>query len=356
MAVSVLLSHGIVLGGYKLLDPLTYFSKNQTSLGDLAVMGFFTLSGYLITSSFVNLKNVLVFASHRLLRILPGFWVSLFVTAFILAPIIFCLGGRKLENFNFTGRESAASFFTGNIFLNIQQWSVKDVLSLSAYNGSLNGSLWSLFPEFQCYCFTVLAGTFGLFQRNKILLLLITIAISIFFAINFNFSKTYGPTILILSPALKLYTSYLAGTFIFVFRDKMMLDKKGTFFLLMFTLMLIKFGGYNILSPFLIAMTLINAFQLFEFKLKYDISYGIYIYSFPAQHLLYKISEGRLNIWCFLGLSFLVSAGLGIFSYLVIERPFIKLRNKTDPALQSVLIKISSSTSRFLTNNGFFKR
>ena len=343
LAISVIISHGILLGGYKLQDPLSVFSKSQTNLADLGVMGFFTLSGYLITASFERTKNALLFTIHRLLRILPGFWVCLIITAFVFGPLIYFVKERSITDYNFTGDQSSRSYFLNNFFLQIKQWSIKDVLNYAAYKESLNGSLWSLFPEILCYFFTLAAGIFGLFNKNKILHLILGISTLIFFTINFNFSKNYGPTILILSPALKLYASYISGSLTYVFRDQMILDKKGTIFLFLFTLMLIKFGGYNLLSPFLIAMTLINVFQLFEFRIKYDISYGVYIYSFPVQQLLFQVFGSKLHVFLFIGLSLVIAITMGLLSYILVERPCINLRKRIDLFLQPLFQKKGNS-------------
>ena len=335
LATGVLINHGILIGGYSLTDPLDAFSKGQSSLADLSVMGFFTLSGFLITGSFDSTKNLVLFASHRILRIVPGFLASLLIAGFILAPLIFVITGRPLVNFSFFGPNSAAGFFYRNMFINLRQWSISGVLDRSAYQGSINGSLWTLFPELQCYFFTLISGSLGLFNRNKIALLIVTIVIFLFFAIHYNFSGTYGPTILILNNAFKLYASYLAGTLLYVFYDHLALDKRGTVFLFLFTMMLIKFGGFNIVSPLLIAMILINTFQFFECRIKYDISFGIYIYGFPVQHLVYVIFGQGLNYFCFAGLSILFAAGMGLLSYVFIERPFVRLRRYTDPVMAS---------------------
>jgi peptidoglycan/LPS O-acetylase OafA/YrhL len=334
LAACVLVTHAILIGGYKLQDPLEVLSKNQTNLAEFGVMGFFTLSGYLITASFERTKSIFKYASHRLLRILPGFWVCLLITGFIFAPLIFCIGGRAVSGFSFTGAGGAAGYFFKNFFVRIGQWGIKDVLDHAAYQASLNGSLWSLYPEMQCYCFTLAAGIAGLFNKNKILYLIFTIIVLTFFSLNFNFSKSYGPTLLILSPAFKLYASYFAGTLVYVFREQLVLDRKGTIFLFFFTLMLIKFGGYNLLSPLLVAMTLINSFQLFEFRVRYDVSYGVYIYSFPVQQLLFQIFGNRLNVLWFIILSFTIAMGMGFLSYVFVEKPFINLRKKTDLILK----------------------
>src|ERR1700733_11349528 len=103
LATIVLVAHSLLIGGYNLRDPLSVFSKNQINLADLGVMGFFALSGYLITASFIRAGNAFVFVSHRLLRIFPGFWICLVITAFFIAPLIFLSDGRPLFAFNFSG-------------------------------------------------------------------------------------------------------------------------------------------------------------------------------------------------------------------------------------------------------------
>lgn len=310
-------------------DPLSFLSKGQTDLGEFGVMGFFALSGYLITSSFDRTKNIPEFLTHRFFRIFPGFWVCLLFTAFVIAPVIFCLN-RPAAAFPITGQGSALQFVRHNFFLKVDQWNIRDVLIYANYQGSLNGSLWSLYPEMQCYFFTMIAGFSGLFNKNKFLYLIVAVTIFTYFTVILNFSKNFGPTVLSLSPALKLYASYVAGTLVYVFRDQLLFEKRSVVFLVLYGLILVKFGGYHLFSPLLVALVLLNVFQLFEFKLKYDISYGIYIYSFPVQQLLSQIFHNKLNMVVFIFLSLLISGVLGFFSYVFVERTFIKLRVKTD--------------------------
>lgn len=330
LATCVLASHAILIGGYNLQDPVELFSKGQTSLAELSVLGFFALSGFLISASYERSKSLLSYLGHRALRILPGFWICLLVTGFILAPLIFVLNGNRLSGFAFTGSEGAIAFIYKNLFLNIRLWSVRSVLDHAAYRSSLNGSLWSLYPEMLCYCLTMVTGFFGLLKKNRIILLIFAFLTFIFYAGHMNFFNNQGPTFLILSPAFKLYTSYISGMLIWTFRDRLIFDKKGTAFLALFSLSLLKFGGFNLAGPLLLAIVLINSFQFFEIRLKYDISYGIYIYSFPIQQLLYHLFGNRLNIALFIAVSLLTTAIIGFMSYVFIEKPFINLRRAFD--------------------------
>jgi hypothetical protein len=182
----------------------------------------------------------------------------------------------------------------------------------------------------------MLAGISGLFSKNKSLYLIIAVLFFSFFAINFSFSPGFGPTIFTLSPALKLYAAYVAGTLVYVFRDHLVLDKRGTLFLAAFTLLLLRFGGFKLASPLLIAMNLINIFQLFEFKVKYDVSYGLYIYGFIIQQFLYTLIGNRLPPLLFITITLFASALAGTLSFLLVERPFMNLRKKADNILRSI--------------------
>ena len=56
------------------------------SLGGYAVLGFFGISGYLITGS-ANRLSLADYCRKRILRIYPGLWVCLVVTAFGFASL-----------------------------------------------------------------------------------------------------------------------------------------------------------------------------------------------------------------------------------------------------------------------------
>ena len=97
LALMVAVSHGIVM---RTGDEPTWGSS---TLGDLAVDGFFVLSGFLVTGSYQRIDvltghagfwTVVRFGWHRFLRIMPGFWVCLLVLALVIAPLVAVLEGR----------------------------------------------------------------------------------------------------------------------------------------------------------------------------------------------------------------------------------------------------------------------
>ena len=56
--------------------------------------GFFAISGYLIKKSGLN-SDVLQYFWRRVLRIFPACWVVLVFAAFVIAPVVWVVSGRK---------------------------------------------------------------------------------------------------------------------------------------------------------------------------------------------------------------------------------------------------------------------
>ena len=85
----------------------------DTLLGDLALDGFFVLSGFLVTRSFLRLDSPLRYLWHRFLRIMPAFWACLIVIAFVAAPVAAVLRGHPAGT-AFSGDPSALRYVLAN--------------------------------------------------------------------------------------------------------------------------------------------------------------------------------------------------------------------------------------------------
>lgn len=327
LAFLVLISHSYLLFG-RSQEPLEVFSKGQTNMGDIGVLGFFCLSGYLISASFERSPNLLKFLRNRFLRLFPGYLVCLLITAFVIAPLIFYVNNKSLAGFGFTGSDSSFSFVYKNIYLSIRQWSIGGLLAHANYKESLNGSLWSLFPEFMSYLLTLVLGIFGLLKNNRFVFAVVFIFVYVVYIVNLYTTNQFGPTFLILSGARRLYTAYLCGMALFVFRDKVQVDAKGVVFILLISVVLIKFGGFLIVAPLFIGLLCIKGFALFDMGFKYDVSYGLYIYAFPVQQLISAAYAPDTPLILYIITCAVVTGVLAFLSYVAVERPFLNLKAK----------------------------
>lgn len=121
----------------------------QATFGDVAVGGFFALSGFLLFSS-VRRNSPGRFMRLRFFRLFPGFWVALLTVAFVFAPLIGQAAGL-LDTYRVFGADSAVSYVVSNSGLLIVQPTIGGVLGNNPYPNGLDGSFWTLLPEFCCY-------------------------------------------------------------------------------------------------------------------------------------------------------------------------------------------------------------
>lgn len=66
-------------------QPPAWLHSNM--VGGVAVMTFFTISGYLVTQSWLRDPRWLAFAGKRLLRLWPGMLLALLVDVLLFGPV-----------------------------------------------------------------------------------------------------------------------------------------------------------------------------------------------------------------------------------------------------------------------------
>ena len=164
-AVWVVYSHCFILveNGSRYFD-ISNFTRGQTYLGHIAVQGFFIISGFLITMSWFRSRGVLDFLRRRALRIYPGYLAAFLFCALLVGPL---------------GSESARHYFAQVAPASLlKQMATLDRLTVPPTfmnrptPGQVNGTLWSIRMEFECYLLLPLLGTLGFLRRRGIILAL----------------------------------------------------------------------------------------------------------------------------------------------------------------------------------------
>jgi peptidoglycan/LPS O-acetylase OafA/YrhL len=147
LAYVVLVSHTWPLG-FGARNPLLAQTHGQTDLGTLAVYGFFVLSGFLVAASGRRLGGRR-FWWHRFLRIFPGLWVCLLVTALVIAPCVAWYEHGSLVGF-WSAPDGPLRYLRADWWSGMRQYPISGLLSTVPYArvtgvvGPFNGSLWSL--------------------------------------------------------------------------------------------------------------------------------------------------------------------------------------------------------------------
>lgn len=288
------------------------------SLGGLAVLVFFFLSGLLVSASAArNRATPGRFVRARALRIFPGLAMALIVTAFLAQ-----LSGAS-ENILETG-----VYILRGLSLVSLQHEIPGAFSTTPYASVVNGPLWTLFYEVACYA--LIAGaiwTGGLDRWTGWAFALA--ATLMLWAFPEPLAQIAPPALTYrLTTLAPLLLAFMTGAAFWRLRCKLLLDWRIATGLALVSL---PFIGQTIALP-LHTLTLgylicLLAFRLPVIKLGGDISYGIYIYGWPvAQALVFWAGPLSPETLAILGL--LAVFPIAAASWLCIEKPALSLLRK----------------------------
>lgn len=322
-ALLVIVSHSPeMVDGNRSRELLT-FVFGTLSFGDLAVDGFFLISGYLIFRSFENSRNILIYLKKRILRIYPAFIVAYLTTYFVVAPI----AGGTLSVSNLP--EDLAKM------LLLRLPFVPDAFQGLHYP-SLNGSMWTVFYEFLCYLITIPIGILIASNQKSTYSFVFLTLLAVY--LSREFIASVGPTMgrfIDFLELARLLFMFCVGSGFYIFRHQIRYTNQGALIsLICLTLIffseslaeiaLAVFGGY-ILFWYAFACRPNAISRLSE---KIDPSYGIYLFACPIQNLLIYYHPG-ISPWTVTLVTIPLSIMFGIASWLLVEEPALRLKTSS---------------------------
>ena len=318
----VLFSHSFALLG--VADPIRAIVTGSSDPGDLAVDGFFLISGYLITRSWVSDPSVPRFLARRALRLYPAFVVASVISVFLVGPLGAAVVGDYFHELNL--RQVLAGFLL-----------LREPLTPTVFAGtpvgSVNGSMWTISFEARCYLLAMLLGLAGLF-RKRVTLLILTVAVgcAISYALpeagqNDNQHVLFGIKAVRVSDWMAWFAAlFLTGSCFFVFQSRIRFTLWGL--ALSICVLVASLFNAHLLRPGILLGGAYTVFALATMlgqsqtqrRTLPDVSYGMYLYGWPVQKLLGWYVAG-LSPWPMFFLSLTISAALGWLSWTFIERP-----------------------------------
>jgi len=286
---------------------------------------FFMISGYLISASFERSHSLGIYFKNRALRIFPGLWGCLFVTVLIFS-------------------------FTGVNFLNMQalKWLPAQMVGiiytpgfLSHYGfGSYNGALWSITVELQFYI--VLPILYFLIPKKSAIywfLALIMVFAGCYYLFqtqHYSFKNIAGFTFV---PHIYLFLVGVVFQKLQIYKSRFIFNK-ALYWVVVYVLFIYTMApvmhpiapvAFTFIKNGLLGCTVISlAYTLPGIAKKLlhtnDISYGIYIYHGLIMTVIVQEKlTGSVNLFIVLLLTYIVA----FLSWILIEKPFIKRKEKT---------------------------
>nr|WP_314145615.1 acyltransferase [uncultured Rhodococcus sp.] len=319
MASLVIVSHSWLLGGFG-NEP----SLGGNTLGTWAVIGFFSLSGFLITRSRLSPKSTADFYRDRFLRIYPGFLVCLLVVAFVLAPIaanIQSTAYRVRESITYVIRD--LPLYTPKIW----QRDIGATLTGNPYPDIWNGPLWTLFWEAICY---VMIGVLvSVVSRRFVPYVMVAIFLVATVAQLAAVSGVvHWPDRF--DAAIPLFTAFSAGALMFLFAYRIPVGVIPTVIAVAVLASVILAGAASALAAFPVSFLLLQLgrhLPLSKVGSVNDISYGIYIYGWPVQQMLIVLLPG-LPVAAFALLSLTATTPLAIASWFFVEKNALRFKSR----------------------------
>ncbi|PHY18244.1 acyltransferase [Caulobacter sp. BP25] len=279
-------------------------------LGALGVGVFFAISGYLVAGSLARTPSLATFLAKRALRIFPGLLAALLVTAFVIGPV-----STMLKASDYLSAPEVYGYVLRNLTLYAVTYDLPGVFMSVPLAGVVNGSLWTLRLEFTAY---LALGALGALRQAtpKVLTVLALAAAAGSIAIHALGLDAHSDL---------FRMAYLAGTNGFLFLSGAALkasDWRAPSWLTIATALLLNTPLWFLGLPLIV----LRLGMIEAPKIPADLSYGLYIYSFPLQQMLAQ--HGRLDLVT----SLAVALPCAALSWFLVEKPALRLKARLTQA------------------------
>ena len=336
LASLVVYSHSFPLAtGTEADEPLARMTKGQLTFGSLAVDAFFILSGFLIAQSWISGPRAGDFLKKRVRRIYPGFLVAATLGAFVIGPLFSTAGYAVID----------ASFVAGFLGKALRLIAVAPGPAFpgNPAPGAVNGSLWSIPYEFWCYVLVFVCGLTGWLRSARILWIACAtaIVISLVFAItNIHPGGSLLGVIFGYPPFwARLLPYFLVGMAFHASSRSIPFDGRGAIACaLMLAIGSQVPNGMIVVLPVAAAYLLLWLARLripyiHAFAKRGDLSYGIYLYSFPILQIVMAVRGRQWEPLLLFAVAWPLSILAAGLSWHLVEKHFLVRRR---PAAQLV--------------------
>ncbi len=336
LATGVILWHSWPLTGRQLS-----FEPAHQLLRDGWVDGFFTISGFLITWSWFRRPRLRDYYLARGLRILPGLWICLIVTAFVIAPAAVAIQGGSAAKLLLS--RAPFEYVVGNSAVMLHNHDIGGTPHGVPWSGEWNGSLWTLFWEVLCYIAIAGLGVARLLRRRWLIPALFALVLywSLILPAYSAFIEAAPGTqqhidaatamLVVEGDAARLSLMFLAGALLYRFRSVIPARWSLVVVSLVIVLASSMLPNYRVVGAIPLAYAIIVSGALIHHRrlvLRTDLSYGIYIYAFPIQQLLVICGLAFLNPGVFAVIAAIATLPLAALSWFLVEKPAISLKSR----------------------------
>ncbi|MBZ6074772.1 acyltransferase family protein [Microvirga puerhi] len=320
LALAVVVSHAFsVTTGEVMDEPLAGWTG--FTLGEHAVNGFFAISGFLVTMSF-DRRGWRDYVIARTLRIAPGLIVATLAVALLLGGAM-----TRLPLMDYLTSDALRRFIVATLTSFKSNIALPGVFDGNPFRFPM-GTVWTLKYEVLCYVGVLALGFIGLLRfRPAAFALVAGLAVALLALDLFRPDAPKG-----LETALRLPLIFAFGGALYVWRNRARLSgilllglvlatglAHGTF---LYKALLFVTSAYGV-----IWLALAPVVTRRTWEPEADLSYGTYLYGWPAQQALHTLFPATAAI-VLLGPSLVAALVVAALSWYGIEKPALAIKAK----------------------------
>jgi peptidoglycan/LPS O-acetylase OafA/YrhL len=226
--------------------------------------------------------------------------------------------------------QSPLEFVVANAGLSINQTSIGGLLSTIPYRSGINGSLWTLSYEFVWYLITGALAILGVLRHPRLAIAVIALLLAAHFLGNDN--PLASVPLLGYGIASRFGPAFGLGILAYLWRKRIPLDDRLALVAAAVVVLGVLTRTVPVVSVPALGYGLLWAawrLPLRRFDSRWDLSYGLYIYAFPVQQGLALLGSPALPVPVSAALALAITSGLAFLSYVVVERPALRLKHWT---------------------------
>lgn len=320
LALAVVVSHAFSVATGRVDDePLSHLTG--FTLGEHAVNGFFAISGFLVTMSYQR-RGWRDYVVARILRIAPGLIAATLAVSLLLGASM-----TRLSPSDYFADEQLWHFVAGTLTTFKSAAALPGVFDRNPLSFPM-GTVWTLKYESLCYLGVLVAGLVGLLNRPRLALALWG-ALLLAVVLREIVAPDGGKGV---ETALRLPLVFATGGVVYLWRERVPLSLIGLATALFLTAALAwtplyKAALFVTTGWGVLVLVLHPALTRIGLEPASDLSYGVYLYGWPVQQVLYAVFPA-LGAAALLAPALAITLLVAALSWHLVERPALDLKRR----------------------------
>ena len=310
----VIYGHAHALTGIAGNDGIAWLTQLRGA-GAVAVDMFFVVSGFLIAAS-LERNTVRGYLVSRGLRILPALLVCVALTTFVLGPLLTTAA-------DYWRQPMTWNYFLVNASLLLSRFQLPGVFETHPLD-VVNGSLWTLPNEARLYILLMFAWLLGLLAAKRY-----TPLWALAMLVGYALARHYWPLPDHIQKYGECTAFFITGTLLWVNRERIRLSSIAVVALLALFAALRGTNWSHL--PYFALLTYGTLWLGLRVRLPMirhtDLSYGLYLYGWPAQQLAWMLPAGK-GIAGNIVIATAIALACAALSWFLVERPALRLKKR----------------------------